>query len=286
MSTDIVLHYLAALFYLGLGSSIWLALLRQKEVNKSTIPVPISILFFALIVIQGFAIHIGMLSSGQIRINWTLGLSFTLWLGLMVYWFDSHFMKINGFQLLLLPIGVIICVLAALFPTSGLSTTINVPSTLFMVHLVTSLFAYSLIALGALQALIMTSLDNYLHRPQNFSTTPNLLSRVLDAQPPLLVQERLLFRLIWIGFTLLSISIITGMFVSMDLTGHILPNDHKTFFTLLSWIIFGTLLFGRMMWGWRGRIALRWTLFGFALLMLAYTGTRIIFEEVLHKSVS
>lgn len=286
MSTDIVLHYLAALFYLGLGSSIWLALFQQKELNKRTIPIPVSILFFILIVIQGVAIHLAMLETSQLRINWTLGLSFTLWLGVIVYWFDSHFMKINGFQLLLLPLGVVICILAAAFPTSNLSATINIPSSLFMVHLVTSLFAYSIIALGALQALIMTGLDNYLHRPQNFSTTPSLLSRVLDAQPPLLVQERLLFRLIWVGFTLLSISIVTGMFVSMDLTGNLLPNDHKTFFTLLSWVIFGTLLFGRTMWGWRGRIALRWTLLGFALLMLAYTGTRIIFEEILHKGVS
>ena len=122
-----------------------------------------------------------------------------------------------------------------------------------------------------------------LFRSQHFGNNTNLLSRVLDAQPPLLVQERMLFRLIWVGFTLLSISIITGMFVSMDLIGELLPNDHKTFFTLISWVIFGILLFGRMMWGWRGRIALRWTLFGFALLMLAYTGTRLIFEEILRR---
>lgn len=285
MSTDIVLHYLAALFYLGLGTSIWLALFKQKELHKQTISIPVSILIFVLIIIQGIAIHLAMLESGQIRINWALGLSFTLWLGLIVYWFDSHFMKINGIQLLLLPIGAIICALAAYFPTSDLSTTIGVPSTLFMVHLVTSLFAYSLIALGSLQALIMTSLDNYLHRPQRFSATPSLLSKVLDVQPPLLVQERLLFRLISIGFILLSLSILAGILVSVDLTGKILPNDHKTFFSLLSWIIFGTLLLGRMIWGWRGRIALRWTLFGFALLMLAYTGTRLIFEEILHKHV-
>ncbi len=236
-----------------------------------------------VIIIQGIAIHIGMLSGDQLHLNWTLGLSFTLWLGLMVYWVESYRGKMGGFFLLLFPIAFIICLLAALIPTSEASTIIFLNTQLFMVHLVTSLFAYSLIALGALQALIMTSLDNYLHRPQHFSQKPNLLSRVLDAQPPLLVQERLLFRLIWVGFILLSISIITGMFVSMGLSGELLPNDHKTFFTLISWTIFGILLLGRSIWGWRGRIALRWTLLGFALLMLAYTGTRLIFEEILHR---
>lgn len=281
MSYDIVLHYLAALLYLGLGISIWSALFHNKNLDKR--PTIVTILLFLIIIIQGVAIHLGMLSAHQIRINWTLGLSFTLWLGLIIYWIDSFFMKIGGFQLLFLPIGVVICLLAAVFPITEHSTAITVHTGLFMVHLITSLFAYSVIALGALQALIMTSLDNYLHHPQYFGNNTNLLSRVLDAQPPLLVQERMLFRLIWVGFTLLSISIITGMFVSMSLIGELLPNDHKTFFTLISWIIFGILLFGRMMWGWRGRIALRWALFGFALLMLAYTGTRLIFEEVLRR---
>ncbi len=281
MSYDIVLHYLAALFYLGLGISIWSKLFNNEDIHQRSLFSSISLLI--IIVLQGVAIHIGMLSTGHIQLNWALGLSFTLWLGLIVYWFESHFMKINGFQLLLLPIGAIVCVVAALIPTSVVNTTIQAQTNLFMVHLITSLFAYSIIALGSLQALIMTSLDNYLHKPQEFSTQPSLLSRVLDAQPPLLVQEKLLFRLIGLGFILLTVAIVTGMFVSMNIMGVILPSDHKTLFTLISWVIFGTLLFGRMMWGWRGRIALRWTLFGFALLMLAYTGTRLIFEELIQK---
>ncbi|ETD67729.1 hypothetical protein V757_10950 [Pelistega indica] len=281
MSSAIVLHYLAALAYLGLGISIWWALYQKKPLTKR--PLMVSIILFGLIIVQGFAIHLGMLADGMIRINWTLGLSFTLWLGLMIYWVESNFIRLTGFLLLLLPIGFIICLLAAIFPISEHSTSITVYNNTFMVHLVISLFAYSLIALSALQALIMTGLDNYLHRPQNFSDTNSLVSRILDAQPPLMVQERLLFRLIWIGFTLLSLSILSGMYVSIDLTGQLLPHDHKTFFTLISWLIFGILLFGRMMWGWRGRIALRWTMLGFGLLMLAYTGTRFIFEELITK---
>ena len=81
----------------------------------------------------------------------------------------------------------------------------------------------------------------------------------------------------------MTLAIITGSVVSMNATGAILPRDHKTFFTLISWLIFGVLLFGRIMWGWRGRVSLRWTLVGFGLLMLAYTGTRFIFEVLLHK---
>jgi ABC-type uncharacterized transport system permease subunit len=52
--------------------------------------------------------------------------------------------------------------------------------------------------------------------------------------------------------------------------------DHKTVFTIAAWAVFGGLLMGRMFFGWRGRTALRWTLIGFAMLMLAYVGSRFV----------
>ena len=76
-------------------------------------------------------------------------------------------------------------------------------------------------------------------------------------------------------------------FVSPDVWkacgGPLLPFDHKTVFTLLSWITFGVLLMGRRLRGWRGRIALRYTLSGLALLLLAYAGSRFVLEMVLHR---
>lgn len=43
----------------------------------------------------------------------------------------------------------------------------------------------------------------------------------------------------------------------------------------------GTLLVGRRRAGWRGRTAVRWTLAGFALLVLAYLGSKFALEFVL-----
>jgi len=49
-------------------------------------------------------------------------------------------------------------------------------------------------------------------------------------------------------------------------------------------LLFGGLLVGRWLWGWRGRVALRWTLAGFVALMLAYVGSRFVVEVVLHRT--
>ena len=48
-------------------------------------------------------------------------------------------------------------------------------------------------------------------------------------------------------------------------------------------LCFAALLTGRQVYGWRGRIALRWTLAGFLLLILAYIGSRFVSEVVLGR---
>jgi ABC-type uncharacterized transport system permease subunit len=111
-----------------------------------------------------------------------------------------------------------------------------------------------------------------------------VIGRILDAQPPLLAQEQVLFRVIWIAFGLLTFAVLSGSLISVAATGKWLPFDHKTIFTLLSWLTFGILLIGRYTRGWRGRIALRYTLLGFAFILLSYTGSRFVVEVILQRS--
>ncbi|HEX7110938.1 MAG TPA: inner membrane protein YpjD, partial [Mizugakiibacter sp.] len=46
---------------------------------------------------------------------------------------------------------------------------------------------------------------------------------------------------------------------------------------------FGLLLWGRWRWGWRGRRAVRFTLTGMAVLLLAFFGSKFVLELVLQK---
>ena len=107
----------------------------------------------------------------------------------------------------------------------------------------------------------------------------------IDRLPALLTMERLLFRLIAFGFSLLTLTVLSGIVFSEQLFGMAFRWDHKTVFTLLSWMLFGSLLAGRVWRGWRGKTALRFTLTGFATLLLAYVGSRFVLEVVLHRSI-
>ena len=51
---------------------------------------------------------------------------------------------------------------------------------------------------------------------------------------------------------------------------------HKIVFSVLGWLVFGALLFGRHRYGWRGRTALHWILAGTGLLVVAYVGSKFV----------
>ena len=76
----------------------------------------------------------------------------------------------------------------------------------------------------------------------------------------------------------------SGLFFSEQIFGKPLTLDHKTFFAIASWLIFAVLLCGRHVWGWRGKRALRLTLTGFSLLILAYFGSRFVVEVLLGRA--
>ena len=110
-------------------------------------------------------------------------------------------------------------------------------------------------------------------------------SNWLDALPPLLTLEKLLFRLIWAGFAVLTLALASGILFSEQLFHQPLRFDHKTVFAILSWVMFGGVLTGRTFYGWRGRTALRWVLASFVALLLAYVGSRFVLEVLLHRPV-
>lgn len=280
MSSGIVFHAVAALAYALLAGSMWARLARGGGVLQTGVIARTCLL--GALVLHGVALQQSMLVNDTLFIGWALALSAAVWLGLVVFWLESLFIQVDGLQLLLLPAAVIVTALAAVGPQGQVVPDVNMGW--LRAHLLIALAAYGLITIAALHAVLMALLDRRLHSPTEEPANRSIMGRVLDSQPPLLVQGRLLFRVIWIGFVVLTLAVGTGSYVSMRLTGKVLPFDHKTVFTLLSWLTFGVLLAGRHIRGWRGRVALRWTLTGFALLILAYTGSRFVLEVLLHRS--
>lgn len=141
-------------------------------------------------------------------------------------------------------------------------------------HILLSVAAYGLLTVAAFQAALL-SFGDYELKHRNLG--------VLKRLPPLQTMESLMFELITFGLIFLSLSIATG-FVYFD-SG--LSQDgliHHTVITLAAWAVFATLLWGRFQLGWRGAVASRWTIAGFALLVLGYFGSKLVLEVILGRA--
>jgi ABC-type uncharacterized transport system permease subunit len=211
----------------------------------------------------------------ELRFGFGLALSIILWLAVLIYWLERHFLSLEGMQPVLLTAAAICSFLPLPFP--GLLSPAYTHTFEFRLHLALGMLAYSLFTIAALQALLMTLLERRLRG--------HALGGPLASLSPLLTMESVLFKLIAVGFALLTLTLITGAVFSETIFQQAMKFNHKTLFAIISWLIFAALLVGRSLYGWRGRKALRWTLSGFSALLLAYVGSRFVMEVVLGRTL-
>ncbi|MCG3186674.1 MAG: hypothetical protein IOMNBAOH_01237 [Rhodocyclaceae bacterium] len=231
-------------------------------------------LMLVAMLLHAWALWVQIFPAGGLRFGFAAALSAMMWLALSFYWIESFFARVDGLQMVALPAAAVSAALPLAWP--GQHAVLAPASLQFQVHFLTAMLAYSLFALAALHALLMATLERQLHRGR--------LPRALSGLPPLLTLESLLFRLIQLAFVFLTITLASGVLFSESLFGQALGFTHKSLFAVASWLLFGTLLLGRHLWGWRGRVAIRWTLTGFVVLLLAYVGTRFVLEVVLGRA--
>ena len=198
-------------------------------------------------------------------------LSFTAWLVSVVLLAFAMVRPVENLGIAVFPCAALAMGSGLWFPAERIvADTSRWPLEL---HILIAILAYALLTLAALQAGLLAVQDHRLrHRqPGGF----------LRRMPPLTTMEGLMFQLIGAGFVLLSITLISGWFFIEDLFAQYLA--HKMVLSSLAWGVFGVLLWGRWRFGWRGRTAIRWTLSGFAFLLLAYFGSKLVLELILRR---
>ena len=268
-------HILAALLYGALGFHFWNT--RWREGENQCVACPMQtwerIAIAVALGIHAAGLYDALFADVGMRFSFSFALSLMMWLAVLIYWLESFMARMEGMQPMVLPLAAVCTALPIAFPNVHLVA--NASATGFKLHFLAAMLAYSLLTLSALHAIFMGFSERALHNRS--------VKRSLSSLPPLLTMEKLLFRMLLIGFILLTLTVGSGVLFSEALFGKPLTVDHKTLFAFASWGIFATLLVGRHVWGWRGKRALRWTLAGFALLILAYVGSRFVAEVILGR---
>jgi len=276
----ILLYGPTVLFYAALAVHFWRTRWRSPEGAERPMAAWERLAILIPLVLHTFLLYETIFAPPVLRFGFGQALSATLWLAVLVYWFENLFYRLEGMQPLVLGIAAVCTPLPALFP--GLETPAYAHTVEFRLHLTLAIAAYSLLTIAALHALLMSVIEKRLHG----GGLGDELTGPLASLPPLLTLETLLFRILGAGFVMLTLTLATGIAFSETLFGKAFQFNHKTLFAVLSWAIFGLLLAGRHFYGWRGRRALRWTMVGFIVLLLAYVGSRFVVEVILGRSLA
>lgn len=249
--------------------SAWFFLVRSLRLHQSSPPTLVPVLLAAALV--------GHAYSAYTLIATVQGYDFSLfriaplffWVANLLVLASSIRKPLYNMFVLLLPFTAA-ALLAALFFAPTRHSLIQLEGGV-LTHIVLSIFAYSTLTIATAHAIILAYQNYQLH---NRHATG--LVRLL---PPLQTMDALLFELLWTGQILLTAAIVSGaIFVENMMAQHL---AHKSVFSGLAWLTYSVLLAGRYRLGWRGNVAVRWTLTGFGFLILAYFGSKFVLEVLL-----
>lgn len=259
----------AALLYVVTGALIGLRLSRGNAAAtwpKSWL-LGLGIVAMAL---HALLLYQQIIIPGGMNLGFFNALSLASWLGALVVLLAAVVQPVENLGIVVLPVAATAVVLAVAFPSSLIISDAHLA---LEAHILLSILAYALLAMAAVQSVLLAIQDRHLHarRPGGF----------VRALPPLTTMESLLFQMIGGGFVALSFALASGILFLDDIFAQHLV--HKTVLSIAAWAVFGVLLWGRWRYGWRGRTAIRWTLSGFAALVLSYFGSKLVLELILQR---
>jgi ABC-type uncharacterized transport system permease subunit len=270
--TSALLPILATALYLSAAGLLWRGLNTGSALHGGA-RAGVLVLAAGALALHAALLYIDLFLGG-LNLGLTSAASLVAWAVTLLFLVAVLFQPIESLGTLILPVAAVTLLFEWLWPTRHL--TLPGASPVQAAHIVISLLAYSLLSIAVVQSLVLSLQERALHRRHAGGFLRNL--------PPLETMEHLLFRMIAVGFVLLTLTLVSGVFFSEELFGKPLRFTHHIVLSIIAWAVFGMLLVGRRLYGWRGRTAVRWTLAGFTLLVLGYFGSKFVLEVLLGRA--
>lgn len=259
----------AVILYLVAGTGL------AMRLSRGTLSVQpksrLILLGLAAVILHAVALFQNVVVVNGLNLGFFNAVSVLAWMIALMVLITSVTKPVENLGIAVLPLAGLALGVEMMFPSAHIVSENTVP--LLKAHILISIISYSLMSIAAGQAILLSIQDKHLHnkRPGGF----------IRALPPMETMETLLFQMIGLGFVLQSLSLLSGAIVIEDMFAQHLV--HKTVLSIAAWVMFGILLIGRWRLGWRGRTAIRWTLSGFAILLLAYLGSKWVLEILLKR---
>lgn len=269
--TNPVINFFALALYFSVGGLLGQRLMRGQIVTGGA-KIGIFSLGLGAVVLHAALLYISFWTASGLNLALTPAFSLISWVVATLYLITSLVRPVDNLGIFIMPFAGLMLLVEWLWPGH---MSLALTSSVSAAHIIISILAYSLLCLAAVQSLMLLMQERHLRarHPGGF----------IRALPPVQTMESVMFQMIGFGFILLTLTLISGVFFSEAIFGKPLKFTHHMVLAVLAWVVYAILLIGRWRLGWRGRTAIHWTLGGFALLLLAYFGSKFVLEIILNR---
>lgn len=271
ISMNTALAIIAFIFYLAAATRLGMLILASEDAPRQQAKIQAFTMGAIALIANGILLNSIIFVSGGLDLGFSNAWGLICWVIALVVLLVAIRRPVENFLVIFFPLAALGLLLVLFFPSHRIlaeSAAMGIK-----IHILLSIIAYSLLTVAAFQAALLAFQEHQLSNKH-----PMLIMHTL---PPMQIMEDFLIRIIAVGFFILSLSLATGfMFIHDIFAQHLI---HKTVLSMISWLVFAVLLWGRWYLGWRGQKIIRWTLGGFFTLVLAFFGSKLVLEMILMR---
>lgn len=197
-------------------------------------------------------------------------LSFLAWTLVVAYGLAHFRYQIKALGTFLMPLVAFLVTAATLMRGADSTRVVMLlegeGGWIFPIHMALLIFAYA--------AFFVVFAASVMYLWQERELKLKTFSAIFHRLPSLTTVDDIGSTAAGIGFTLLSLGIVTGAILSSQQTGRIWHNDPKEVFALITWLLYLTMIHYRTQW--RGRKSALVGVAGFGLVLFTFLGTRLM----------
>ncbi len=166
------------------------------------------------------------------------------------------------------PLATLAIIIAFMLPNTPIQTNNIFKSVWLVMHIITIFIGEAALALACGAGLMYLAQEHAIKNKTRgffFKRLPSL-ERIDNTG----------YACIIVGFSLLTLGLITGMVYAKSVWGNFWSWDPKEIWSGVSWLVYAALLHGRISVGWRGRKAALMSIIGFAVLLFTFLGVNFL----------
>ena len=160
------------------------------------------------------------------------------WVVVLICLALTRVMQASSLALIVLPLAAACILFASWWSVDSNAAPPPPTNPALILHIVVAMFAYALITIATVLAIIYQLQAANMRRPAQ--------TRRLGDAPPLETLEALVFRLLTLGFMTLTLTLASGMLFSQALFGTPFEFNHHNVLALIGWLILTAILIARI----------------------------------------